>query len=38
MEDNKGRYRLELDKEVKYEIVGFYISYTKEILTKVNKD
>jgi hypothetical protein len=38
MADNKGRIRLEIDNEVKYEIVGFYISYTKEILTKVNKD
>ena len=32
MADNKGRFRLELDNEVKYEIVVSYIGYTEEIL------
>ncbi|UFH34649.1 carboxypeptidase-like regulatory domain-containing protein [Flavobacterium acetivorans] len=30
--DNKGRYRLELDKEVKYEITVSYIGFVEEIL------
>lgn len=29
--DNKGRYRLELDKELKYEITVSYIGYTEEV-------
>jgi hypothetical protein len=29
--DNKGRYRLELDKEVKYEITVSYISFAEEM-------
>ena len=29
MADNKGRFRLELENEVKYEIVVFYIGYNK---------
>ncbi|MFT5253119.1 MAG: hypothetical protein ACI87N_002148 [Flavobacteriales bacterium] len=29
--DNKGRYRLELDKEVKYEITVSYISFIEEV-------
>ncbi len=29
--DNKGRFRLELDKEVKYEITVSYIGYTEEV-------
>lgn len=29
--DNKGRYRLELDKEVKYEITVSYISFVEEM-------
>ncbi|MDD3004687.1 carboxypeptidase-like regulatory domain-containing protein [Flavobacterium sp.] len=32
MADNKGRFRLELDNEVKYEIVVSYIGYTEAIL------
>lgn len=32
MADNKGRFRLELDNDVKYEIVVSYIGYTQEIL------
>jgi hypothetical protein len=32
MADNKGRFRLELDKDIKYEIVVSYIGYTQEIL------
>ncbi|WP_432672642.1 carboxypeptidase-like regulatory domain-containing protein [Flavobacterium sp. SM2513] len=32
MADNKGRFRLELDNEVKYEIVVSYIGYTEEVL------
>lgn len=32
MADNKGRFRLELDNEVKYEIVVSYIGYNEEIL------
>ena len=32
MADNKGRFRLELDNQVKYEIVVSYIGYTEEIL------
>ena len=38
MADNKGRFRLELDNEVKYEIVVSYIGYTEEILSKINKN
>jgi hypothetical protein len=38
MADNKGRFRLELDNEVKYEIVVSYIDYNEEILRKVNKN
>jgi len=30
--DNKGRYRLELDKEVKYEITVSYIGFVEEVL------
>jgi hypothetical protein len=30
--DNKGRYRLELDKEVKYEITVSYIGFLEEII------
>lgn len=30
--DNKGRYRLELDNEVKYEITVSYISFLEEVL------
>ncbi|WP_432672639.1 carboxypeptidase regulatory-like domain-containing protein [Flavobacterium sp. SM2513] len=37
MADNKGRFRLELDNDVKYEIVVSYIGYSEEILIKVNK-
>lgn len=29
--DNKGRYRLELDKEVKYEITVSYIGYVEQV-------
>jgi hypothetical protein len=29
--DNKGRYRLELDKDVKYEITVSYISFVEEV-------
>lgn len=29
--DNKGRYRLELDKEVKYEITVSYVSFVEEM-------
>jgi hypothetical protein len=32
MADNKGRFRLELDNDVKYEIVVSYIGYTQEVL------
>ena len=32
MADNKGRFRLELDNQVKYEIVVSYIGYSEEIL------
>jgi hypothetical protein len=32
MADNKGRFRLELDNDVKYEIVVSYIGYIEEIL------
>ncbi|TDE52762.1 carboxypeptidase-like regulatory domain-containing protein [Flavobacterium sp. GT3P67] len=32
IEDNKGRYRLELDKGVKYEITVSYIRFVEEIL------
>ena len=32
MADNKGRYRLELDNQVKYEIVVSYIGYTEQVL------
>ena len=32
MADYKGRFRLELDNEVKYEIVVSYIGYTEEVL------
>ena len=38
MADNKGRFRLELDNEVKYEIVVSYIGYTERILIKANKN
>ncbi len=38
MADNKGRFRLELDNEVKYEIVVSYIGYNEEILSKINKN
>ena len=31
--DNKGRYKLELDAAVKYEITASYIGYKEEILT-----
>ena len=31
MADNKGRFRLELDNNVKYEIVVSYIGYTEEV-------
>lgn len=30
--DNKGRYRLELDKDIEYEIVASYIGFIDEIL------
>lgn len=30
--DNKGRYRLELEKEVKYEITASYIGFNEEVL------
>lgn len=30
--DNKGRYRLELEANVKYEITASYISFTEEVL------
>ena len=30
--DNKGRYRLELDKGVKYEVTASYISFIEEVL------
>lgn len=30
--DNKGRYRLELESNVKYEITASYIGYTEEVL------
>jgi hypothetical protein len=30
--DNKGRYRLELDKDVKYEITVSYIGYIEEMI------
>lgn len=32
MADNKGRFRLELDADVKYEVVVSYIGYTEEVL------
>ena len=32
MADNKGRYKLELDNNVKYEIMVSYIGFTEEIL------
>ena len=32
MADNKGRYRLELDSNVKYEITVSYIGFTEEVL------
>ena len=38
MADNKGRFRLEFDNQVKYEIVVSYIGYTEEILSKINKN
>ena len=38
MADNKGRFRLQLDNEVKYEIVVSYIGYTERILIKANKN
>ena len=38
MADNKGRFRLEFDNQVKYEIVISYIGYTEEILSKINKN
>jgi hypothetical protein len=38
MADNKGRFRLELDNEVKYEIVVSCIGYNEEIFSKVNKN
>ena len=38
MADNKGRFRLQLDNEVKYEIVVSYIGYNAEIFSKVNKN
>ena len=36
--DNKGRFRLEHDNQVKYEIVVSYIDYTERILIKINKN
>lgn len=38
MADNKGRFRLELDNEVKYEIVVSYIGYTEQVLIKLNQN
>ena len=35
--DNKGRFRLEHDNQMKYEIVVSYIDYTERILIKINK-
>lgn len=32
MADNKGRFRLELDADVKYEVVVSYIGYSQEVL------
>lgn len=32
MADNKGRFRLELDNDVKYEVVVSYIGYSQEVL------
>ena len=34
MADNKGRFRLELDNQVKYEIVVSYIGYAEEIFSE----
>ena len=36
--DNKGRFRLEHDNQMKYEIVVSYIDYTERILIKINKN
>ena len=36
--DNKGRFRLEHDNQMKYEIVVTYIDYTERILIKINKN
>ena len=38
MADNKGRFRLELDNQVKYEIVVSYIGYTEQVLIKLNQN
>ena len=38
MADNKGRFRLELGNDVKYEIVVSYIGYTEGILSNINKN